>query len=145
MTSQTINFYWLFYVQRTVVNCLRDSILVYNIYFFILLCFSVFTYWINKDCCNARRFQFSLKPVVVTWEFVRLSCVDQKDQRNVRPFSARLTYSSKSWFSSSSSFHISLLICAAMLTWEPKAWCTLLNASWAMALLGHDCFFFVFL
>ena len=31
----------------------------------MLLYFSVFTYWINKDCCNAQRFQFSPKTIAV--------------------------------------------------------------------------------
>ena len=31
----------------------------------MLLYFSVFTYWINKDCCNAQLFQFSPKTIAV--------------------------------------------------------------------------------
>ena len=56
--SLKIDLCYLLYVQRSIANCLRDAIFLY---------FSVFTYiWINKDCCNAQRFQFSPKPIAVT-------------------------------------------------------------------------------
>ena len=32
----------------------------------MLLYFSVFTCWINNDCCNAQRFEFSSKPIAAT-------------------------------------------------------------------------------
>ena len=54
--SLKIDLCYLSYVQRSIVNCLRNSILLY---------FSVFTYWINKDNCNIQRFQFSPKPIAV--------------------------------------------------------------------------------
>jgi len=55
--SLKIDLCYLLYVQRSTANCLRDLILLY---------FSVFTNWINKDCCNVKRFQFSPKPMAVT-------------------------------------------------------------------------------
>ena len=54
---QGINLCYILYGQRATANFLRDSILVY---------FSVFTYWMNKDCCNGQRFQFSPKSIAVT-------------------------------------------------------------------------------